>query len=198
VGDSITEGTKNGGYGWYEPIAAMYPNKEISSFAKGAMTSKYFRDNAESIADIQAGLYVVAFGCNDIRYRNPKVCAMNSREYIENIDVLVDTVRRRNDNARFVFIAPWMSMCFDANFNGSGHDEKMAMYDSYTSELQIYCKKHGFLFINPNPLIFENLQAADITIRGRRPEDILIDFIHPNAGDGIRLYSEAVINSKIV
>lgn len=92
VGDSITEGTKNRGYGWYEPLVAMLGLKNVSRWALGARTSTYFAENREQIARENADLYVLGIGCNDIRYRDSAVCAMDAKQFMANIDLLVKTL----------------------------------------------------------------------------------------------------------
>lgn len=194
LGDSVTEGTKNGGAGWYEPLLALFPEKQIKRFAKGSRTSVWLLENAAEIAELKSDLYVVAIGCNDIRYRNPAVCAMTAEAYIGNLSRLVDEIKRKNKHARFVFIAPWRSLNFDANFNVSGHEDRMALYREYTEALELYCDSNGHLFIDPNPLIFDNmLTPYTRTVGGN---EILKDFIHPNASDGIAAYCNAAVMCK--
>lgn len=196
IGDSITEGTKNGGYGWYMPILRLIPsNIEIENFSKGAMTSKYFLENAQRIADKQCGLYIVAFGCNDIRYREQSICAMDSEQYIENIDNMVNIIKTKNQKSKFVFIAPWMSLSYDPFFKGKDHEDKVSLYESYTDALKDYCREKDFIFIDPNPLIFDNIKTPDITTKNYLPEEILVDHIHPNSTKGLWVYCAAVLNA---
>lgn len=183
VGDSVTEGTKNGGYGWYEPMITYIKN--VSAFAKGSQTSKWLLDNAEAIANKRADLYVVAIGCNDIRYRNPKVCAMTAEDYAATLQNFVEKVRIQNEQAQFIFIAPWTSTDGDKN-SQLDYREKMAMYQDYDEALQTLCIRGGYMYVNPNPLIEHSL-------RYYLQSDYLNDFIHPNSKKGIQLYSRAVM-----
>lgn len=150
--------------------------------------------NAAEIAELKSDLYVVAIGCNDIRYRNPAVCAMTAEAYIRNLSQLVDEIKRKNKHARFVFIAPWRSLNFDANFNVSSHNDRMALYREYTDALELYCDNNGHLFIDPNPLIFDNMLTPYARTVGGN--EILKDFIHPNAFDGIAAYCNAAVMCK--
>lgn len=188
IGDGITEGTKNGGYGWFEPLAAAFPEQKHLRFAKGAQTSRYFRQHGADIAALQADVYVMAFGCNDIRYRNPKTCAMDANAYIEQIDALVQDIQQQTPNARMVFIAPWESDFYD-KFCRVSREEKEKLYEQYTDRLEQYAREHGFLFINPNPYINKVRGSAFWRIWMK-------DFIHPNAHEGIRLFSRAVLQSS--
>lgn len=189
VGDSVTEGTKNGGYGWYEPLAAAFPEKRILKYAKGGMTSCWFRENSADIAKLGADLYVLAYGCNDIRYRNATRCAMTAADYIANVDALVQEVRKANPGARFALIAPWQSAPHDPPCKCT-REEKDRLYAEYTEALQRYCRQNGLLFIDPNPYICQK--------RAQRYWNACMkDHIHPDAHTGIRLYSVSVLKSSI-
>ena len=190
VGDSVTEGTKNGGYGWFEPLAGLFPDKRISRFAKGGETSRWLLQNAETVAYVKAALYVVAIGCNDIRYRNDSVCAMSAEEYVDNIEKFVRVVLIHNPAAKFAFIAPWRSLYFDAYFNVTNHSDRMRLYSDYTQGLESYCHSAGHLFLDPNPWIFDRMTEPVIRTAGQG--SVLRDFIHPDAFNGIALYSRAV------
>ena len=187
VGDSITEGTKNGGYGWFEPLIESFENKQYSRFAKGSETSKYFLDHKEEIASENADLYICAFGCNDIRYRDSAKCAMSAEKYIKNISDLVDFIIEKNPSAKFVFIAPWESSQYDP-YCYVDLEEKENLYAAYTKSLKDFCTDNNLLFINPNPYIFNHLKKQFWSI-------YLKDHIHPNADKGIRLYSQSVLDA---
>ena len=66
VGDSLTEGTKNGGYGWYEPLVAAFPDLIVYKQAWGGGTTRTLIDNTKTILANNAQLYVIAIGTNDI------------------------------------------------------------------------------------------------------------------------------------
>lgn len=185
VGDSVTEGTKNGGCPWYEPIEEYFPGKNISNFSKGGCTVSYMLDNIEQIPI--ADLYVIAVGTNDVRYRDASVCAMNFDEYVSRIDQLKDKLLEKSPGAKFVFIAPWYSTEADI-YCPMTFEEKTAMNDLYSSALEKYCSENGFTYINANDYIKGILTTSpDITY--------LLDHIHPNASKGVVMYSEAVLLS---
>lgn len=191
VGDSVTDGTKNGGTGWYEPLMPYMEGKKVMRYAKGSRTTLWMLEHAEEIAALAADLYVVAIGCNDIRYRDPARCAMTAEEYIKNINSFVIKVREHNPESRFVFIAPWRSLRFDAYFHVSGQAERMAIYRTYTDALRSFCNESSHIFLDPNPLIFYRMEDACVRTAGRNP--ILKDFIHPNACHGVGEYAKAVV-----
>ena len=107
IGDSVTEGTKNGGVPWYEPIEEYFPGKQILNYSKGSCTVSYMIDHLDEIP--ASDLYVIALGTNDVRYRDETICAMTSEEYIRRMDELKSGLLAKNHEARFLFIAPWYS-----------------------------------------------------------------------------------------
>lgn len=190
VGDSITEGTMNNGYGWYEPLTAILPqNTKISSFAKGSMTSKFFLTNALEIGKLNADLYIMAYGTNDIRYRDSNVCAMTPKQYIENISETINTIRKINPSASFAFIAPWYSYIYDKNCKLNDL-EKDKMITAYSEALQDYCREHGHIFANPNPILKEKFHIYHATY------PYWVDDIHPNGTSGTLLYSKAALEGS--
>ena len=191
VGNSITEGTKNGGYGWYEPLVRMLGVEKLSKYAKGGETSIYFNKNRSKIANMKADLYVISVGCNDIRYRNPAVCAMNAEQYINNIDSLVSSIRSINPYSDIVCISPWLSYDPDPYCKVS-KEMKLQLYDEYTTALERYCMKGNYLFINPNEYIHNSVRK-DHANRGK----YFKDHIHPNANQGILLFSKACVMASL-
>ena len=187
VGDSLTEGTMNGGVPWYEPIRPRIRGK-IFNISQGGLTAKslsaYF---LPSTASTEAELFVIAIGANDILFRDPLFCAMTSADYINHLKKLRDAVCARRPDAKFVFIAPWLATNGDASLIGGvlppNTDE---MYRDYTAALQAWCADTGDTFIDANGYIARCFASSS-------PENYLVDFIHPNAGSGVRLYSEAVL-----
>ena len=187
IGDSITEGTKNGGYGWYEPLVSGLENKEILNVSKGGATTKTILDlyqNSMKVAD----LYVIAIGTNDIRYRNKNICCMDEEEYILCIQEIMNSIPNR-ENAKFVFISPWNSLENDTNSNVN-HTEKQELMNHYSVKLEEYCQANGYLFVNPNPIVFETLEKESY-------EKYMVDYIHPNSEAGIELYSRAVQEASV-
>ena len=187
VGDSITEGTKNGGYGWFEPMMARFCDKKIERFAKGSKTSCFFEENKTNIAQLYGDLYIIAIGCNDTRYRNPKTCAMDEKGFVENIVSLSRSIKQFNPDADIVYISPWESVDFDP-FCKVDLQEKRQLYDNYSEALYNYCVENKYLFINPNPYIKNKIKEKGSVY-------YLRDHIHFNAKEGIALASEAVLAS---
>ncbi len=185
IGDSITEGSKNGGCPWYEPIGACLDGKTIFNFSKGGSTVSSILKQADQIPS--AGLYVIALGTNDVRYRDADICAMTAESYVSRLDELKTALSRQNSSAEFLFIAPWYSTDGDTLSRLSFAD-KTALNEAYSEALRQYCERSGSGFIDPNPYIREALT--------KRPDrSYLLDCIHPNAGEGVLLYAEAVLKN---
>ena len=185
VGDSVTEGTKNGGTPWYEPIEALFPAKDISNFSKGGCTISYILENTDKIP--AADLYVIAIGTNDIRYRNEQTCAMTKEIFVERINELKEKLLSKSSGAKFLFIAPWYSTDGDP-FTPMAHAETVALNEEYSEALEKYCKDNSLMYVNANPYIRNVLSF-------RTDRTYLLDHIHPNASKGVKLYSKAVLLS---
>ncbi len=88
----------------------------------------------------------------------------------------------------FVFIAPWISTDGDP-FCEMKYSEKIDLNSEYSSALKSYCDDKGYMFVDANSYINDYIT--------RYPSSYyLLDHIHPNFKNGIRLYSEAVILSS--
>ena len=186
IGDSVTEGTKNGGCPWYEPILDYIPEKKVSNYSKGGCTVSYMTGLADKIP--VSDLYVIALGTNDVRYRDSSVCAMTPDDFVREIDALKNKLSSHSQKAEFVFIAPWYSTDGDIYCDMS-YNEKTDLNDEYSSALEKYCKEKSLGFINANNYIKNVLKTS--------PDNIyLLDHIHPNASKGVVMYSEAVLSSN--
>lgn len=178
VGNSITDGCNNGGYGWYESLMAAFPSVEVVKISKGGATSNDMVQWSDTIAAQKADLYVIAAGCNDIKVGDPKTGAVS---YIRNLQTITDYIRKKKSNARFVFIAPWQRF-------PETEVEKIARLQ-YTHVQKVWCKKNNFVFVDPNPYI------ADMISKSKYFNYYMIDRTHPNSSNGMKMYSEAVLNS---
>ncbi len=191
IGDSLTEGTINGGVPWYEPIRPSIPGDIVNISQGGATTKILLTYFLPSIVHAAADLYVVATGANDILFRDPMFCAMTSADYIRNLQKLRNAVCTRRPDAKFVFIAPWIATDGDAGIIGGivpPNTDKA--YREYTSALSAWCSDTGDDFIDANGYVARQFASSS-------PEKYLIDFIHPNADVGVQLYTEAVLLSDV-
>ena len=186
VGDSITEGTKNGGIPWYEPIEHLVSGS-IKNISVGGCTTKMLLEKKmlRDIVTAKADIYVIAVGTNDICYRDSKICAMTSEEYTTNLQALQNAIKEKQPEAKLIFITPWTSTDGDLNSKLPFAD-KMEMNQTYSVALKKWCSESGNIYINPNKHIADTLSCYP---HGR----YLTDFIHPNGRQGVQLYSEAVL-----
>ena len=183
IGDSVTEGTKNGGCPWYEPVSEFFPDKKISNYSKGGCTVSYMLERTDEIPD--AELYVIALGTNDVRYRDKSVCAMTAEEYVSETDELINALSSKPSFSKAILIAPWYSTDGDP-FCELSYKEKTELNNEYSSALEEYCRDTSVGFINAN----NRIQAELLTSPDRR---YLLDHIHPNSTNGVVMYSEAVL-----
>ena len=186
VGDSVTDGSKNGGCPWYEPIEQYLSGKEVTRYSQGGATVMYFTQRVSEIP--KADLYVIAVGTNDVRYREEAVCAMTAEEYVKRMGNLRKSLLDRSPGAKIVFIAPWTSTDGDT-MSDLSYKDKVAMNRQYSDALRKYCAENDVIYINANPYIEETFKATPAS-------RFLVDYIHPNAGEGVRLYSMAVLLSQ--
>lgn len=187
IGDSITCGSNNNGYSWYEPITSALET-QVSEIAVGGITTKGILDILDQNSAAAADLYVIAIGTNDVRYRNESTCAMDSNAYVTNIDKIAKNLLAINPDAQLVFIAPWISFDGDRVAKCS-YDEVQVLNKEYTDALANYCNSNNFCFINPNIYIANEIAHSS-------QKDFLVDWIHPNPLKGIYLYCEAVMLYK--
>ena len=189
IGDSITEGTRNGYHPWYEPMTKCFPNKKIINISKGSYTTKLMvKDFKNDIIHSNSDLYIIALGTNDVRYRRKEICAMDAKNYINQLEKLVDFAKNKNEKRKFIFIAPWFSTS-DDGVSRLDHINKQKMMKEYSLELQKFSKKNNYIFIDPNDYLEK--------IVTQNKSKYFLDFIHPNSHDGIELYSESIfVNSN--
>lgn len=180
VGNSITEGCNNGGYGWYESLMAIYPDVKVGKVAYGGITTEGLLGKMKEIIEEKGDLYVFASGCNDIKIGDP---VEGAKDYICYLQKIVDRLRKNNPDVRFVFIAPWQRW-------PETETERVARPE-YTSVLEKWCKTNGHVFANPNPYIDEHIRKSKYF------NYYMVDRTHPNNAHGMKLYSEAIVNCAV-
>ena len=183
LGDSVTQGTKNSGVPWYEPLL-QYIKPEVHNYSYGGGTVKTMIEHAGEISKVNSDMYIIAIGTNDVRYCDKNLCAMTPDEYIAELRELEKLID--HDNSRFVYIAPWYSIDGDP-FCPLSYEDKLAKNELYSSALEKYCQSEGRMFINANNVICD-------AIMHKPAGYYLLDHIHPNTKRGVYLYSQAVIS----
>lgn len=184
IGDSVTEGTKNGGCPWYEPIETEFKDKQFMNYSKGGCTVSYIISHVNEIPEAQ--LYIIALGTNDVRYRDENECAMTAENFVSEIDTLKRGLSAISSDAEYIFIAPWYSTDGDP-FCSLSFAQKTELNDEYSSALEQYCSANRCGFINANLYIRNKLNLMP-------DRTYLLDHIHPNASNGVLMYSEAVMS----
>lgn len=187
IGDSITKGSRNGGYGWYEPIISNFPEKKIINHSWDSATTKTLLEHADIIVNSPSDLYIIAIGTNDVRYRDPEICAMDPTSYITNLDTLIHQIFEKNQNAEFILVRPWPALANDP-FTPLPASERDKLFSDYGSALEIYSKQKNFLYADPSRKI-----APVFSIQSE--SKFLLDHIHPNSTKGIKLYSDSFLFS---
>jgi poly-gamma-glutamate capsule biosynthesis protein CapA/YwtB (metallophosphatase superfamily) len=188
IGDDITEGTRNGGYGWFEPIIENFTEKMVIKKAWGAGTVQVLLKNIDAIAKERADLYIIAIGTNDIRYNEINRGRYTAGQYIADIQKITVKIKQSNENAHFVFINPWLILDDDPILFGSIPLNRKRIFEEYGTALEQYCYSNDCYYINPN-LYIDNIISRNPRIR------YLVDCMHPGKSKGIYLYSEAVLSA---
>ena len=98
---------------------------------------------------------------------------------------IAEKIRNACPDSRIAFVNAWLAYDNDSlsKLNAESRDE---MIEDYNRALEEYCSDHNHLFINPNKYIraFLDRHVTD---------NYILDHIHPNANEGIKLYCNAVL-----
>lgn len=182
IGDDVTAGSHNGGFGWQEPLTALLPDSVLSFHASaGAMAADTAADAA--LGNTAADVYVIALGSNDIRF-TPET---NGGTIARNIAALAEQAVQRAPGAMILLIAPWAAHECDPASPLSATERRARLRDC-TAALQQICQEQGYGFSDPNP----GIRAA---LAERFHGYYMLNQAHPNADTGIRLFCEAVLTA---
>ncbi len=177
VGDSITRGSVTDYVPWYDPMTPFIRG-EIMNFSEGGWTSKWLVDLRDQVP--VADVYVVAIGINDVLYIDQPLGAASVEEFIGNLQVFTDAVLSRNPEARMYFITPWPFLNFP--------DETYALCDEFSNAMKAWCDGESRICIDPFDTIMSVLNEVDVSV-------YMYNDYHPNAPEGIGLYSYAVMQA---
>lgn len=183
IGDDITAGTHNGGFGWQEPLTALLPATELSiDAAEGATAASAAADTAP-LGDTAADFYILALGSNDIR-RTPDT---DGAAIARHITATAERIAAAAPSAGLLIIAPWAAHECDPESPVPAQERASRMKDC-TAALQRFCQERGCCFSNPNP-------AVRAVLAERFHGFYMLDQAHPNADTGIRLFCQAVLTN---
>ena len=178
VGDSITRGSVTDYIPWYEPLTPFIQG-EVLNFSEGGWTSQWLvdlRDQAPA-----ADVYVIAIGINDILFIDQPLGAASEDEFIDNLEIFEETLRSMNPEATFYYITPWPFLNFP--------DESYECRDVFVDAMADYCSEaEERILIDPADTIMSVLEESD-------PSIYMYNDYHPNAPQGVGLYSYAVLRS---
>ena len=178
VGDSITRGSVTDYVPWYEPLTPFIQG-EVMNFSEGGWTSEWLvtrRDEAPA-----ADVYVIAIGINDVLFIDEALGAASVEEFIENIQIFEDTLMSISPNAKLYYITPWPFLNFP--------DEAYECRDEFVDAMATFCSEaDNRILIDPYDTIMNVLSESD-------PSVYMWNDYHPNAPQGVELYSYAVLKS---
>lgn len=178
VGDSITYGTQTGGVTWYDPLTP-YIKGDIYNYSQSGWTSETLASKAEEIP--VADIYVVAIGINDVLFSDDALGAGTPEEYISNLEILTDTLTKKNPDARFYFITPWIFFDHPAHIN--------ELRDEFSNALINWCDDNSRICIDPYSVTLSIIESE-----GR--DRFMVNSFHPNGTRGVGLFSYAVLYSS--
>ena len=151
ISDTITEGSKHNYSHWYKPIIKCFKNKKIINISKVSYTTKLIVKHFKNdIINSNSELYIISIGLNDIRYRNKLTCAMDSKEYIQQIKRIVEFIN--NKKAKFIFIAPWY-LIPDTFLSKLKYSDKNKLMNEYSLALKGFANTNNYVYIDANDYI---------------------------------------------
>lgn len=186
VGDSVTEGTANGGYGWYEPLVGLFPQLTVYNCSKGGATTTTMLERADEFSAYKADVYVIALGTNDVRYsESTDIAEKNLPLFINNVDSMVKAIRQKRSDAQIIFISPWCALNNDSVITFTP-EERDVLLEKYSEALSAFCKNNSCEYLNISAAIYKTISRAVSNY-------YMKDHIHPNVVHGIVLYSELAL-----
>lgn len=178
IGDSITSGAATDGIPWYQPLQSFITG-EVINVSEAGWTSVSLVQEVEEYP--QADVYVIAIGINDVLYIEDAFGAASVDEFIENLDTLATMLTDVNSDATMYFITPWPFVNFP--------DESYATRDEFVAAMCEWCDGEQRICIDPNDTIMRVLEEVDTSV-------YLWNDFHPDAPEGVGLYSYAVIQQE--
>lgn len=109
IGDSITNGYGNGGYGYYVPIINYFNStgnkKNVCKKGFDSATTYDLLTKNLNCKNFNADLYVIAIGANNIRYK-----LESAKSYIKSLDKVIN---KMDTNKNILIVAPFPSTNYD-------------------------------------------------------------------------------------
>ena len=177
IGDSITYGTETNGVQWYEPLVP-YIKGNISNLSFGMWTVNDIISRSDQIPFSE--VYVIALGTNDVLHPELEISAGTTEDYVKELQHLTGILLAISPDSKLYFISPWMY--FDAGMN------LKARYAQYRDALCEWCEETGHIFLDTEPILSSVFEKQDVYV-------YTLDGLHPNAKNGVGLYSYAVLKA---
>ncbi len=176
IGDSITEGTKNGQKPWFLSLMENFSNKKVYNFSKGGYKSEDIIYNfGKKIKNTSCDISFINIGTNDIRYSE-----ISEDKYVNNIKQIINLLK----DSKIVLLSPWRPLDFDYYYKINTNFKKN-LYDKYDTELSKLVNNQIY-YVNTNQYIRKNVNMYNYNY-------YMLDGIHPNNNYGIDLYSASVV-----
>lgn len=179
LGDSITIGTVTEGIPWYQPLIP-YIKGSISNVSYGGWMTQTLINKQDEIPISQ--VYVVAIGINDVLFPNEETAPATSEEYINRISRLSDILKNKNPDAKIYFITAWPFIDMGDYYSQRGEDFRASLVE--------WCKTNDCRSIDPNPYILNAFNEHGAS-------RFMINSFHPNAPEGVGLFSYAVLKADL-
>lgn len=176
VGDQYTTGSKNGGFGWFEPLVSTIGNEYVRISNSGYTSGDAVNNYKDIMNNSNCDLYVVALGSNDIRNNY-----LNVDDYINNISTLVKDVKKD-----IIMVAPWQPLEIEYQDNNK-YKEDMELFLVYNKRLKKYCDEEDCIYVNPNAYISEILEQEEVS-------NYYNGYYYPNSNMGIELFSRSILH----
>lgn len=177
LGDSITFGATTNGVPWYQPMVPYIKGK-VSNYSTSGWQVKDLINNIDNIP--VADIYIIAIGINDILFIDKPTASVTADDFVRNTDALATLLKSKSNGARIYFISPWSFCNLDEGYVIRGDEFRRAMAS--------YCENSDCIYIDADSVIASVLDAEGA-------EKYMYNQYHPNAPDGIGLFSYAVLKA---
>lgn len=176
VGDQYTVGSKNGGYGWFEPLVRTFDQEFVKISTTGYTAEDAANNYYNVMHNSNCDLFVVNIGANDIR-----------KNYT-NVDLYIDNVNRllKDINKNVIMVAPWQPLEMEYE-DINNYYKDIELFEVYNKRLKKYCDEKDCLYVNPNGYIKKVIENSYV-------EDYYNDYFYPNSNKGIELFSRSILN----
>lgn len=177
LGDSITFGATTNGVPWYQPMVPYIKGK-VSNYSTSGWQVKDLINRIDNIPG--ADIYIIAIGINDILFADKQAASVTADDFARNTGDLAALLKSKSNGARIYFVSPWSFCNLDESYFIRGDEFRRAMAS--------YCENSDCIYIDADSVIASVLDAEGA-------EKYMYNQYHPNAPDGIGLFSYAVLKS---